>query len=277
VRERGVQSRRGRAIEPERVRRSGPPGRPGGGGFWQALAIVALIVATAGWTTVAVLALRPQPVAQANPTPTAGPSDVAEDTPEPDVASHTVPDLEAQLPRSVGGTALVSQSWTGDQTLADDPFSVTLTAYLTSLGKTPVDLQSAQAYDPAATVDPTTGVDTGNGIDLGVGVFRLVGSDATALRDHMIKAWQDGYPDVKITSVTLGGKKVTKGDFGAGAVNSYWYVLGNLVYDVETADETLATAAIKTLADASGSPAPSGSSKPPASPAASRSPAASPS
>lgn len=275
MRERGVQSRRGRAIEPERVLRAGPPGRPGGGGFWQALAIVALIVATAGWTTVAVLALRPQQVAQASPTATVTPSALDEETPEPDVASHTVPDLEAQLPASVAGTALVTQSWTGDQTLADDPFSVTLTAYLTSVGKTPVDLQSAQAYDPTAAVDPTTGVDTGTGIDLGVGVFRLVGTDATALRDHMIKAWQDGYPDVKITSVTLGGKKVTKGDFGAGAVNSYWYVLGDLVYDVETADETLATAAVKTLGSPTGSPAPSGSSAPPGSPAASRSPAAS--
>jgi hypothetical protein len=260
VRERGVQSRRGRGVEPERVLRSTPPGgRRGGGGsgFWQGLAIVALIAATAGWTTVAVLALRPQPtpVAEASPTDDVGavPSDDPNASDEPVPDSHTVPALEAQLPTTICGTPLVTQSWTGDATLADDPWSVTVTTFLTSVGKTPVDLQFAQAYDPTAGTDPNTG------IDLSIGVFRVAGTEAASLRDNLIKAWKGDYPDLVTTSITIGGKKVTKGDFGADAINSYWYLSGNDVYDVETTDEGLATAALSALPDAAGSPMPSGS------------------
>ena len=67
MRERGVQSRRVRPGQVEPHRRPGPPPqRPGGNGnFWQVLAIIALVAATAGWTTVAVLALRPAPAAEA--------------------------------------------------------------------------------------------------------------------------------------------------------------------------------------------------------------------
>ena len=283
MRERGVQSRRGRGIEPEGVRRSRPPGGRGGPGIWQALAIVALIAATAGWTTVAVLALRPQPtpIAEASPTDDLGAaaSDEVPASDEPVVLSHTVPDLEALLPTTVSGTALASQSWTGDATLADDPWSTTVTTYLTSIGKKPVDLEFAQAYDPTAGTDPNTG------IDLSVGVFRVKGTDPTNLRDNLIKAWKGDYPDLITTPVTVGGKKVTKGDFGADAINSYWYLSGGNVYDVETTDETLAAAALSALPDAAGKPLPSSSSNPSApkpsassaSPAPPGSPVASPS
>ena len=58
MRERGVQSRRVRPGSVGPASRNGPPA-PTRGNIWQAIAIVALIAATAGWTTVAVLALRP--------------------------------------------------------------------------------------------------------------------------------------------------------------------------------------------------------------------------
>ena len=71
MRERGVQSRRVRPGSVGPASRNGPPA-PTRGNIWQVIAIVALIAATAGWTTVAVLALRPASGAAAQ----ASPSDV---------------------------------------------------------------------------------------------------------------------------------------------------------------------------------------------------------
>lgn len=271
MRERGVQSRRGRAVEPDLRRPTPPSGRPGGGGFWQALAIVALIVATAGWTTVAVLALRPPQVAEANPTDGVDPSDLVEESEAPVVPNHTLPALEALLPAEVSGTALTKESWTGDELLPDDPLSIlseNMTDYLTSIGKTPTDLQVAIAYDPTANADLTTGV------DLSIRVLRADGADAVALRDNQIDAWLDAVPELVVTTVKIGDKQVTKGDFGPSTVNSWWYVTNGVVYDVETSDEALATAALGALPKPSGSPVPAYSA-PPASAAPSGSPAAS--
>ncbi len=281
MRERGVQSRRARD-DAERIRRSAPPGRSGGNpGLWQGLAIVALIAATAGWTTVAVLALRPQETAVATPSDTADTGDTA-DSPEPIVPSHTVPALEALLPTEVSGTTLVTESWTGDQKLEDDPMSQTLTGYLGDIGKTQVDLQLAQAYDPLTNSDQTSASDQNTGLDLSIGVFRVVGStDAVGLRNNLIKAWQDAVPDLKVSSATIGGKGVVKGDFGPDAVDSYWYITNGVVYDVETTDETLAAAALTKLPAQSGSPAPPyvppPTPKPSTAPASSSTPTASPS
>ena len=116
MRERGTQSRRVRDISVEPVRRPGPPPR-GGTNFWQALAIVALIAATAGWTTVAVLALRGPAGAAA--VASEDPNASADASTAPDVPSHDVPALEAFLPTSVKGTALDAQSVTGDDGLID--------------------------------------------------------------------------------------------------------------------------------------------------------------
>ena len=78
----------------------------GGPGFWPALAIIAVIVATAGWTTVGVLVLNDKAAPAAS-------ADTASDEPidEGDVPSdeaipesHMFPDLEALLPADVGGT-----------------------------------------------------------------------------------------------------------------------------------------------------------------------------
>ncbi len=56
-----------------------------------------------------------------------------------------------------------------------------------------------------------------------------------------------------VSQVTLGGKDVTKGDFGDDAVASYLYVDGDVVYDIETSDEAIATAALAALPDAGAS------------------------
>jgi hypothetical protein len=260
VRERGVQSRRGRGPTIEGSRRPGPPPRRGGN-FWQALAIVALIAATAGWTTVAVLALRDTSVAEASPSDSVEPLPSDDSSLPPVADSHDVPDLEPLLPTQLNSTALKAESWTGDTVLTGDNWSVSMTSFLTRVGKGPTDLQVAQAYDPTQNLDGS------------VGIYRVPGVDATKVRDALVQAWKGDSPDLKVSQVTLGGKEVTKGDFGTDSVNSYLYVTGDLVYDIETSDETIATAALNSLPAApSGSPAvpsSSGSPRPSVSPKAS--------
>jgi len=72
---------------------------------------------------------------------------------------------------------------------------------------------------------------------------------------------------MKLSQVTIGGKDITKGDFGADSPSSYIWIHGDEVYDIETSDETIATSALAGLptAAASGAPIASGSSGPAAS------------
>jgi hypothetical protein len=258
VQERGSQSRRVRAGKVEPVRRPAPPSR-GGSNFWQGLAIVALIAATAGWTTVAVLALR-NPSTTGAAVATADPNATDASTP-PDVPSHDVPELEAFLPSQVNGTALDSQSVTGDDGLiGSDEWSTAMTTFLTGVSKTAKDLQYAFGSDPA------------QGIDISVGVYRVVGVDANALRDALVQGWKALAPEVKISNVTLDGKIVIKGDDGADYPFSYLYVSGTVAYEIYTSDESLVTATLKVLPTpgAAGTSAAPGA---PVSPAASSAPA----
>jgi hypothetical protein len=265
VRERGVQSRRVKAGPVQSAQRPGPPPRDGSN-FWQVLAIVALVAATAGWTTVAVIALRGSPAtALASPSDSFDPNASVDPNASAVADAHDVPDLEAFLPTQVNGTALTPSSVNGDSLLSDDAWSAAMTTYLTSVSKTSPDLQYASASDPNGA------------LDLQVGVYRIAGlsADATPLRDAVISAWKGLAADVKITQLTLGGHAVTKGDYGEGYAFSYLYVKGNLVYEFDTSDETIATAA---LAAPPISPASSGApSAAPASKAPSPSSSASPS
>lgn len=247
MRERGVQSRRARAAEAGAGGR--PPPSPRTSGFWPVLAIVALIAATAGWTTVALMVMgQPPQVAEA----TADLTDDASEPPvpslEPVADSHAALELEGLLPLQVNGTPLASQSWTGDAVIADDDWSTTLKAFLASVGKTPADLGFAQAYDPSE-----------GGLDITAGVFGLDGVDPAALRDAIIDAWKGDYAELTISQTTLAGIEVTKGDFGTGQINSYWYIHDGRVFDIGTADETLAAAALAGLREPSASPGASGS------------------
>lgn len=263
MRERGVQSRRRAATEAEPGHKSAPASSRGNP--WQVIAIVALIVATAGWTTVAVLALRPASVAESTPTQPVdagiasdAPSDAPADSPVAE--THDAPDLEAVLPADLGGTAMTTESWTGDAILSDDGWSTSMLAFLTAAGKTATDLQVAQAYDATQTLDGS------------VGVYRVAGIEGTALQDALIAAWKTDYPDMVASQVTLGGVPVTKASFGPDSVNSYLYKQGNDVFDIETTDEAIAAAAIASLTGSGTTP-----SAGPASPPPSTSPAPSPS
>lgn len=248
MRERGVQARRARGTD-------GDPGTtpPPANGvrFWQALAIVGLIAATAGWTTVALIALRPSTAIETAASPTDEPLPTVDASVEPPAESHVVADLEALLPADLNGTSLTRESWTGDVVLGDDTWSKSVTSFLTKAGKAAADLQVAQAYDVAGS------------LDLNAGAFRVAGIEGTALRDAVIAAWKGDFPGLKVASATIAGLDVTTGDFGDGGVNSYWYVRDGVVFDIETSDQAIAQAALAALpapgstAPASSSPAPS--------------------
>jgi hypothetical protein len=261
VRERGVQARRAREADGDRQTR--PPDR--GLRFWQVLAVAGLIAATAGWTTAAVLALRPPspaPIAEASPSDEPLPSDEA--SLEPVVESHQVPDLEALLPSEVNGTSLTRESWTGDTVLGDDSWSTSIVTFLTGAGKTAADLQASQAYDSTGT------------IDLSAGAFRAPGVTGSALRDAIIAAYKGDYPDLKVSTTEVAGLEVSAGDFGDGSANSYWYLRDDVVFDVESSDPSIAEAALAALPMpwASTAPSSSGPASPsPESPAPSPSPA----
>ena len=250
MRERGVQSRRVRPGPVVPPRRPGPPPGRSDGNFWQVLAIIALVAATAGWTTVGVLVLRPGPSAEAEvPIETFDP-EATEDSEVPPVAdTHDAAELESLLPATLNGTALVAQSWDGDGLLTDDPWSTSMTAFLTAACKLPADLHVAQSYDPNSALDAS------------IGVYKVDGVDAAALSDALIAAWKGDYPEMTVSQVKVGGKDVTKGDFGEDTITSYLYVRGDVVYDVESSDEEIATAALAALPepDASAEPATSGS------------------
>jgi hypothetical protein len=274
VQERGTQSRRLRPGPPDRVRQPAqPPGPPGsprpprsdGVRAWQVLAIVAIIAATAGWTTTAMLALRgPGEAAVASDAPI--PTDDLGAIPTDDASvpplelTHDVPAVEPLLPTQVQDTALVTMSWTGDAIFGDDGWSTSLTKYLSDKGKVPADLQVGQAIDP------------NEALDLVVRVFRVDGIPPEDLLTAMIDGWRVDYPDIAVSHATIGGKAITKGAFGTESVDSYWYVQGDHVFDVESNDEGIATAALAAI-PAPGASTPGASTAPSGSSPASSTPA----
>jgi hypothetical protein len=245
VRERGVQTRRVRPGNVEPQKRPDPAPRPGTN-VWQIIAIIALLAATAGWTTVAVIAIRPATTASVDgPVASDDPNAVDDTSPPPD--SHEATALEALLPTALSGTPLDAQSWVGDSWLTMDP---SLTSFLTSSGKTPPDLSVAQAYDSTGAILGT------------VGIYKVAGVDPAAVRDALLTAWKGDNSDMTTSTVTLGGEKVTKGDFGADIDASYLYVKDGAVYDIETSDEALAAAAMTAILHPGASAAPVTSAAP---------------
>lgn len=226
MRQRGAQSRRRSGLD------GGTFGAPLGSGggrekFWPTVAMIAIVVATAGWTTVAVLALSGRGEASPSPSQFADvePSDESLEpdlgTPEPE--SHVSPALEALLPKAWEGTAMSSQSVSGDTLLSDDDWSGVFTAFLTAQGRTPADLIFAQAYDPDG------------GIDLVIGAYKITGATSADVSKTVVDAWKASYPELVTTTVTVGGKSVSHGVIPDAGVDGYWYQHDDIVYEVETA------------------------------------------
>jgi hypothetical protein len=198
--------------------------------------MIAIVIATAGWTTVAVLVASgrsadgspsPSDIAAVEPSDEGSLEPEVDDSPEPE--SHVSPALEALLPKTWEGTPLSSQSVNGETLLADDDWSTTFTTYLSGAGKTPADLIFAQAYDPTGTIDIT------------VGVYSITGAPAADVSKTLVNAWKAMFPGLVTKSETVGGKKVDHGVIPDEGVDGYWYAHGDVVYELETSDATLAT------------------------------------
>jgi hypothetical protein len=206
--------------------------------FWPALAIVAIIVAAAGWTTVVVMSMKKD----ATTAPIATATDNS--TFEPIAPSHAFPQLEALLPAVVAGTAMDVESWTGDAVFADDPWSQSLSTFLATAKKTPADVHMAQAYDAVGT------------LQVSAAAYQVDGIGSAALRDAIIAATKALYPGMQTSEVAVGGKIVTKG-LSSDLAAIYWYVAGDVVLEIAAADEAGATTLLAALPPASPTSTPS--------------------
>jgi len=273
VRDRGPRTRRsvsGRTDPPQ----STPPSRSSLN-LWQAIAIIALIAATAGWTTAIVLATRQASVAEASPSgPDEGaiPSDDTGSVP-PVADTHDAPQLEALLPTTMQDPTtqqdvpLQVESWTGTAILNDDAYSDSLRSFLNGQGETAENLLEAQAYDPTA------------GLDFSIAVYRLAGVAPDKLRDALIAAWKvdPDVANVPVSTVTIDGKTLTKLDFPEDTADSYLYVRDDVVFDIESSDQAIVTKAIHELPKAGSTPRLSSSGPSRSAAPATSAPAASPS
>jgi hypothetical protein len=151
---------------------------------------------------------------------------------EPPVA----PDLEGRLPTEIGGTTMQVQSQTADNVFGDDPNSRALSARIRALGADLSDLQIAQESDETGTIDLT------------IVAFRLPGKDATKLRAAVVETWLSANVEgVKQSEITLGGKKVTKVDYGDQGPIDYVYRGSDYVIVIDSADPALATEAVSKI------------------------------
>jgi hypothetical protein len=179
----------------------------------------------------------------------AGPTDAAAGSEEPvgsgDVGAEPsgtpfAPELEALLPKSISSTAsaaspsvpvpLTIQSASATEVFGEDPSSRALAARIRALGATLDQLQIAQAYD-----------DTG-AIDLSIIAFRLPNADLAKLRAAITDTWLSaGATGVKSTTINLGGKNLTKVDYGDGSTIEYVYSKDDYVIVIDTSDASVAT------------------------------------
>lgn len=150
---------------------------------------------------------------------------------------HGALELEAMLPKAVGGVALTRQSTSGTTALGSDPaIQEALTTFLAKLGKTPADLQSAEAYDD-------TGVS-----DVGIFVYRVAGITGTVLGQAIVDSDSVAAGSgVTSTKETVAGKAVTHIRYGDGTGDDYVYVKGDVVFDVATSDPATAIQALTAL------------------------------
>jgi len=157
----------------------------------------------------------------------AGSGDLGEGSAAP--SGPVAPELEAVMPTSVLGTPLSVDSASGDQALVADPASRAFAARLTSLGAKVANVEVARAFDDTQSVD------------IAVVGFRLPGFDPAKLKAAVLEAWLGaGEAGVKQTSVTLGGKRVIKVDYGGGGPIDYVYATADHVIVIDTGDENAA-------------------------------------
>ena len=160
--------------------------------------------------------------------------------------SPFAPGLEALLPKAIVDNTssasprptipLTTQSASATDVFGGDPNARALAARIRALGGTLDKLQIAQAFD-----------DTG-ALDLSIIAFRLPGADLAKLKSAVIDTWLSAGADgVKKTEITLGGKPVTKVDYGDGQTIEYVFAKDDYVIVIDTADLDVATQAVAQL------------------------------
>jgi hypothetical protein len=165
--------------------------------------------------------------------PSAAPSDVPAESPTGEPAS---PELDGFLPRDIGGTPFIVETYTGEDALSNDAGSLAVIAGLRELGSTPADLELAQAYDETGTVD------------LYLFAFRLPDTAPEALRSLVLDSWLvAGAEGVTTEEVELGGKTLTHVDYGEDVPDAYVYSQGDVVVIIHTGSEDLAAEAAEAL------------------------------
>ncbi len=231
MRERGTQVRRARLAEAGDPRPESRP--PGGGSFWPALAIAAIIIATAGWTVVAVMVLNDGATITARASDTPDPDEFIDE--EPIEASHEFPELEALLPSAADGYTLEKQSWSAGLYGPDDGLTEEIVAALEAAGKTEADLHGATAADADFELD---GV---------VSVYQADGLAPDVIRDAWIADIVASFPEFVTSTVTIGDKTVTRGGEAEG--ESFWwaYIIEDYLFVIDGGDEDLAARFIGTL------------------------------
>ena len=163
--------------------------------------------------------------ASAFPLPSVGPD-----------ASPASPELERLLPTEIGGTPYIVESFTGADAFGNDAGSRAVTAGLRALGKSPADLELAEAYDE------------NQALDLYLFGFRLPGADPEALQSLVLNSWLVADADgVTTEEVQLGGKTMTHVDYGDDSPDAYVYSLGDKAIIIYSGAPDLAEAAAEAL------------------------------
>jgi len=171
----------------------------------------------------------------ASPGATASSAPSASASPSPAPVSHVAPDLEALLPHTVEGATLTSQSVVGTTALGTDATSLSLIASLKTLGKTPADLEIAEAHDVAGKLSVRL---------LG---FRVKGVKASDVASAIVGSWMANTTGTPTrSSVTIAGHKLTKVAYAQGGAD-YVYEGTGVVFDIETTDESLVSKVLPLL------------------------------
>ena len=148
------------------------------------------------------------------------------------------------MPHAVNGTPLTVESATDATSLGSAPSNRALDAAVTNLGRTPADLEIAEAYDASGS------------LALSVLGFRVSGVDPAKLRTAVLDAWLSvNTPGVTASSVNLLGTPSTRVSYGDSGPNEYAFVRGDSLFVVETADQSLAANVVAAMAAPSPSPA----------------------
>lgn len=151
-------------------------------------------------------------------------------------AGPASPALDAFMPKDIGGTPFLVQTYNGTEVFGDDAGSRAVTAGLRELGKAPADVELAEAYDQDQAMD------------LYLFAFRLPGIAPEALRSLVLDSWLVANAEgVTTEQVELGGKELTHVDYGDDSPDAYVYSVGDIVVIIHTGSEDLAAASAEAL------------------------------